>query len=226
MITTFDIDYKTPVVNFYGSNEGISLFATPESAPDADARAGMFQQLATDSGFSTKVVDVDSGKEVIESGKRGELLISGATVFDGYYDYDNGDVFDSEGFFRTGDLVETCGNKPFGYRIVGRCKDIINRGGMKISPAELDVALEQHPAFNEAAECAYPDERLGEKICACLVIKEGCELPTLDELQKYLLGMGFAKFKLPERIEIFTALPRNPLGKVKRFALQEAFSES
>jgi len=92
---------------------------------------------------------------------------------------------------------------------------------MKISPAELDVALEQHPQVLEAAVCAYPDERLGEKICACLVPRPGATPPNLAALQDYLLEQGFARFKLPERIEVFERLPRNPLGKVQRFSLQD-----
>ena len=92
---------------------------------------------------------------------------------------------------------------------------------MKISPAELDVALEQHPDVVEAAVCAYPDERLGEKICACLVMKSGEGTLELASVQNFLLEQGFAKFKLPERVETFDQLPRNALGKVQRFTLQE-----
>ena len=121
--------------------------------------------------------------------------------------------------------MEICGENADFYKIVGRCKDIINRGGMKISPVELDIALEAHPDIVEAAVCAYPDERLGEKICACLVMKPGTELLGMEALQVYLLEMGLAKFKLPERIEAINELPRNPLGKVQRFVLQEQFSK-
>ena len=150
--------------------------------------------------------------------------IDGYSYLDGYFAHDNTDVFSEDGYFRTGDLVEICGDKGEFYRIVGRCKDIINRGGMKISPAELDVALEKHPAVTEAAVCAYPDERLGEKICACLVMAEAQEVPSVKALQVYMLEQGFAKFKLPERIEIFEQLPRNAVGKVQRFALQDTVS--
>jgi non-ribosomal peptide synthetase component E (peptide arylation enzyme) len=212
------------VVNFYGSNEGISLFSTPETAPEPEVRASMFPRPAADATIATKVVDPESGQEVMAAGERGELLISGATVFDGYFEHDNRDVFTADGYFRTGDLVEICGDGGDYYRIVGRCKDIINRGGMKISPAELDVVLEQHPDVLEAAVCAFPDERLGEKICACLVMQPEHSPPDLASLQDYLLERGFARFKLPERIELFDRLPRNPLGKVQRFALQEAVS--
>ena len=224
MIETFSRDYGKEVVNFYGSNEGIALFATPETAPDPEVRASMFPRPAPDATTATKVADPESGQEVTAVGERGELLISGATVFDGYLEHDNSDLFTADGFFRTGDLVEICGEGGNYYRIVGRCKDIINRGGMKISPAELDVALEQHPDLLEAAVCAFPDERLGERICACLVLQPDRSPPELPALQEYLLERGFARFKLPERIALFDRLPRNPLGKVQRFALQDAIT--
>ena len=224
MIQTFDRDFGKSVVNFYGSNEGISLFATPETAPEPEVRAAMFPRPAAGASIATKVADPDSGVEITGQGSRGELLISGATVFDGYLAHDNVNVFTADGYFRTGDLVEICGEHDNFYRIVGRCKDIINRGGMKISPVELDVALEQHPDLAEAAVCAYPDTRLGEKICACLVLRTGAPAPTVESLQDFLLDQGFARFKLPERIEVFAQLPRNPLGKVQRFVLQDIVS--
>ncbi|MEP5569089.1 MAG: class I adenylate-forming enzyme family protein [Halioglobus sp.] len=225
MIETFDGDYQKAIVNFYGSNEGISLFSTPEDASEPEVRASMFRKPETGALIQTKVADPESGRELGDVGDTGELLISGATVFDGYYASDNKGVFADDGYFRSGDLVEICGEGGNYYRIVGRCKDIINRGGMKISPAELDVALEHHPALVEAAVCAYADERLGEKICAVLVVQPDAQAPNLEELQQFLLGQGFAKFKMPERIELIDQLPRNPLGKVQRFALQDALSE-
>lgn len=225
MIDTFSRDYGKEIVNFYGSNEGVALYATPESAPEPEARAAMFAAPHKSTGVKVRVADPETGEEVKGGGKRGELLIAGATVIDGYYQHDNVDVFSEDGYFRTGDLVEICGEGEAHYRIVGRCKDIINRGGMKISPAELDVALEEYPDVVEGAVCAYPDERLGEKICACLVVQPGKEAPGMEALQAYMLDHGFAKFKLPERIELFDQLPRNPLGKVQRFSLEEAVAK-
>jgi cyclohexanecarboxylate-CoA ligase len=222
MIETFGNDYGKEIVNFYGSNEGISLFSTPETAPEPEVRATMFPRPEPGGLIETKVADPQSGEEYSHQGARGELLISGATVFDGYFEHDNEDVFSSDGYFRSGDLVEICGGGGNYYRIVGRCKDIINRGGMKISPAELDVALEQHPDLIEVAVCAYPDERLGEKICACIVSQANVEPLSVESLQGFLLDLGFAKFKLPERVEVFDQLSRNALGKVQRFVLQEA----
>lgn len=224
MIQTFSRDYGKEIVNFYGSNEGISLFSTPETAPDPQVRANMFLRPIDSADLVTRIADPETGQEVSGSGQRGELLISGGTVFDGYYQHDNVDVFGSDGYFRTGDLVEICGDKEDFIRIVGRCKDIINRGGMKISPVELDVALEEHPDVAEGAVCAYPDERLGEKICACLVMQPGKELLSISALQDYLLSKGFARFKIPERIEAYEQMPRNALGKVQRFILQDSLT--
>ena len=95
---------------------------------------------------------------------------------------------------------------------------------MKISPAEIDTLLESHPALVEAAVCAYPDERLGEKVCAFVVVKEN-ESIELDGINSFLIDHGLAKFKLPERIESIDALPRNPLGKVQRFSLEQQLKE-
>lgn len=231
MIKVIEDDYGKPVINFYGSNEGIGLFATPENAPSAEHRAKMFPRLGMEqmpfegnavATLTTRVVDPESGAEITQPGVPGELCIAGPGVFDGYLDgaYDN--VFTDDGMFRTGDLVEICGEPPIYYRIVGRSKDIINRGGTKISPSELDTLLEGFPGLAEVAVCAYADPILEERICACVVPLEGHGAPTLAALCGWLSERDIAKFKLPERLEIFDALPRNPLGKIVRGQLQQA----
>ena len=234
MIETFAEKYGKDVLNFYGSNEGISLFCTPQHGSDATQRATMFPRVGAgidswdsevNSMVFSKVVDVETGEEITETGRVGELLFDGATVFDGYLGTDNSEVFTDDGFFRTGDLVELCGEPPNFYQIAGRCKDIINRGGMKISPMEIDILLEGLPNSAEAAVCAYKDERLGEKICACVVSSPEAQAPTLEQIVQHLSDRGIAKCKLPERLEIFAALPRNPLGKVQRFLLEDQVSQ-
>ncbi|HQP19685.1 MAG TPA: AMP-binding protein, partial [Phenylobacterium sp.] len=152
-------------------------------------------------------------------GIEGELRISGAMTFDGYYKAPDltRAAFDDQGFFRTGDLFEIApdGGGRF-YRFVGRCKEIIIRGGQNISPAELDVLVESHPKVREGACVAYPDERLGERVCAVVALKPGVEALTLDELNAHLKAHDIATFKLPEKLRIVEALPRNPLNKVLR----------
>jgi acyl-CoA synthetase (AMP-forming)/AMP-acid ligase II len=235
MIRTFGEEYGKEIINFYGSNEGISLFSTPDNAAEPEVRASMFPRMGcadmpwtgvTHETVRTRVVKVGTEEEITEPGQPGELLFDGATVFDGYLGMPNDSVFTSDGWFRTGDLVEICGEPPNYYRIVGRCKDIINRGGMKISPAEIDILLEGFPGLAEGAVCAYPDETLGEKVCACVVAQPGGEPPRLEEINEYLLQKGLAKFKLPERILMLDALPRNPLGKVQRHELEERVKEN
>ena len=231
MIETFRQQYGLEVINFYGSNEGISLFCTPMHTADSEVRATMFPRLGcgiarfdsyANRAILSKVVDTETGETITESGHVGELLFAGATVFDGYLGTDNDELFSDDGYFHTGDLVELCGDPPAFYRIAGRCKDIINRGGMKISPAEIDILLEGLPGASEVAVCAYQDDAQGEKVCACLVVEPDADKPTLDDVADYLLKQGLAKFKLPERIECFDGLPRNPLGKVQRFILEDA----
>jgi len=229
MIATFEEDYGKPIINFYGSNEGLALFATPQTAPTSDLRATHFPRFGA-TGIEwhgkaaqmvkSKVIDPDTEDELDEPGAVGELCFAGATVFDGYLGTPNEAVFTADGYFRSGDLVAISGQPPHYYRIVGRCKDIINRGGMKISPAEIDTLMEAHPDITEAAVCAYPDAALGERVCACVVSASGGSVPSLETLCDYLLGRGLAKFKLPERIHYLPALPRNPMGKVVRTALQ------
>jgi acyl-CoA synthetase (AMP-forming)/AMP-acid ligase II len=233
MIATFENDYGVSIFNIYGSNEGIALVSSPETSPDPEVRAALFPRSGIEGGpwkgplhesISTKVIDPDTGTEVTEAGGRGELCFAGPTVFDGYLGYTGDDVFSKDGYFRTGDLVEICGDPPDYYRIAGRCKDIINRGGMKISPSEIDTLLEGFPGIAEVAVAPYPDDILGEKICACVVPAEGEAAPTLEAICQYLMEHGIAKFKLPERIEIIDALPRNPLGKVLRHELSDRIS--
>jgi acyl-CoA synthetase (AMP-forming)/AMP-acid ligase II len=231
MIEVFEERYGKPVVNFYGSNEGIALFATPDSAPAPEQRAKLFPRLGVAgmpfSGYGaevlrTRVADPATGTIIDEPGQPGELCIAGPGVFDGYLGHDNEGLFSEDGYFRTGDLVEISGEPPHFYRIVGRCKDIINRGGMKLSPSELDTLLEGHPDLAEAAVCPYADPDLGERVCACLVLAEGASVPAVEALGNWLEERGLARFKRPERIELFDALPRNPLGKVVRNELTAA----
>jgi acyl-CoA synthetase (AMP-forming)/AMP-acid ligase II len=231
MIETVEGSYGKPIVNFYGSNEGISLFATPENAPSPAQRASLFPRFGVpgmpfpepfQSSLKTRVIDPDSGEEITERGRPGELCIAGPGVFDGYLAGAGDEVFTADGMFRTGDLVEIAGEPPLYYRIVGRCKDIINRGGVKISPSEIDTLLEGFPGLAEAAVCAYADPDLEERVCACIVLLEGREAPALGALCEWLSERGIARFKLPERLEIFDALPRNPLGKIVRGDLQAA----
>ncbi len=230
MIDTFENQFGKPVLNFYGSNEGIGLTSTPINAPRPEHRAVLFPRMGVQGvpfeGYAagtmvTRIVDPDSGSEITTPGVPGELCVDGPGVFDGYHHHDNEDVFTQDGFFRSGDLVQIDPEEPSHYRIVGRCKDIINRGGVKLSPSEIDAQLESLPGLVEAAVCPVSDDDLGERVCACVVIAQGEAPPTLEAVREQLTERGLTRFKLPERLEVFEALPRNPLGKVVRGALRD-----
>jgi len=229
MIQIFEQTYNKPIVNFYGSNEGISLYSTPDTTPSVLLRASCFPRFGepnlpwqgyTQTASRSQLIDPDSGQIITRPGIPGELCIDGPTVFDGYVGIDNADLFTQSGYFRTGDLVEICGESAQYYRIVGRCKDIINRGGMKISPSELDTLLELHPGVAEAAVCGYPDPILGERVCACIVNAPNQPRVSLASLCAFLTEQGVATFKLPERLRHLDTLPRNPMNKVIRSELQ------
>jgi acyl-CoA synthetase (AMP-forming)/AMP-acid ligase II len=237
MIRGYKDRFGIEIVNMFGSNEGVSLCSGPAEAPDAERRARYFPRFGRPEIawpqriarlIETRVMDVDSGSEITEPGVPGELQIRGPTVFDGYLAAPaaNATAFTADGWFRTGDLFEIAepGDPRF-YRFVGRLKQLIVRGGMKISPDELDAVLAAHPAIAEAAAVGVPDEVLGERICAVAVLRPGKGL-TLEELQQHFGEAGLAKFKWPEQLRFVTQLPRNPVGKVLRSeVLRQATAE-
>lgn len=215
-----------PVMNVFGSNEGCSLFSTHAEMPDPLLRASYFPRFGAKgvewkSAFSNKIctrlVDPDTEGEITEAGQAGELRIDGAMTFDGYWNAPelNARAFDDQGYFRTGDLFEIAADDPRFYQFVGRSKEVIIRGGVNISPTELDGLIESHPKVHEAACAAYPDEQLGEKICAVVALADGERL-ELEELTAHLQDVGISVYKLPEKLRTVEALPRNPLGKVLR----------
>ena len=155
------------------------------------------------------------------SGHIGELLARGPYTIRGYYraEAHNRTAFTEDGFYRTGDLVR---RHPSGNLVVeGRRKDLINRGGEKISAEEVETLIVAHPAVLDVAVVAMPDPVLGERACACVVLREGARL-TLGELTRYLgEERRIAKFKLPERLEVYERLPATAVGKISKAALRD-----
>jgi len=110
------------------------------------------------------------------------------------------------------------------HRFVGRHKDIIIRGGMNIAPTELDLLLMEHPQLVEGAVASYPDDELGEKVCACIVPRDGAEV-GLDDITKYLIAKNMAWYKLPERLVVIDAVPRNAMQKIERHTLRDMIAD-
>lgn len=230
MIAGWKQKHGIDVTNLFGSNEGVALIGDPATIPDPEARARFFPRIGAGGyawanraarGMGTRLCDPQTGEEIAEAGRPGELRVAGPTVFAGYLGGD-GSEFDEQGYFRSGDVFEVAGEGDDlrYYRFVDRVKDLIIRGGMNISPAEIEALLAAHPKVAESAVVGYPDEVLGERTCAFVVPKPGGEAPTLDELVAFLRERRIASYKLPERLEITDALPRNPVGKVLKRELR------
>jgi 2,3-dihydroxybenzoate-AMP ligase len=156
----------------------------------------------------------EDGREVAP-GEVGELLCRGPYTISGYYraEEHNRNAFTPDGFYRTGDLVMM---HPSGNLIVeGRRKDVINRGGEKISAEEMEDMVLSHPAVLNAAIVAMPDEVLGERACAYVVLRAGTSL-SFAELTRHLEGRRIARFKIPERLEIVERFPMTAVGKISK----------
>lgn len=230
MIQGYHDRFGIEICNSFGSNEGVSLISNADNAPDPLRRARWFPRYGRDDipwsspqpvVIRTRVVDPESGTEILGTDRPGELQITGPTVFDGYHKapHINAEAFTPDGWFRTGDLFELCGadegGPPRFYRFVGRLKQIIIRGGVKIAPEELDNVLAQMPTVLDGAVCSYGDPVMGERICAVVVPRPGAEV-TLESIASHFQAAGLALFKSPERLRIVAQLPRNSVGKVLR----------
>lgn len=234
MIQGFADRYGIEVCNIYGSNEGASLFSDARSMPDHTERARYFPRMGVEgidwpgsisnAMIQTRLVDLETEHDITEPGKPGELRFQGAATFGGYWENEEttANAFDAQGYYRTGDLFELAGDGPVPrfYRFVGRCKEIIVRGGVNISPAEIDDLLAAHPEIREAAVVGIPDDRLGERMCAAIVPGDNAEI-SLPAVTEWLEGRGLARFKLPEQMVMLDALPRNAMNKVSRRELRE-----
>ena len=200
-----------PVLEHYGSSEAAQTSSNlPPPGPYKPGTCGI-----PVSG-TVKIV-AESGREV-SPGEHGEILLAGPTVTSGYLDAPelNSASF-VDGWFRTGDIGSLDAD---GFLTLhGRKTEMINRGGQKISPAEVDDALQRHPDVAEAAAFGVPHPRLGEDVAAAVVLREGATVTPL-ELREFLLP-SLAQFKIPRRIVFVDRLPKGATGKVQRLRLVE-----
>ncbi len=173
-------------------------------------------------GDHWKVIDDDERE--LPPNTEGELVAKGPAVFTGYYksEEENHVIFTGDGYYKMGDLGYI-DEEGFIF-ITGRKKDIIQRGGEGIIPKQIEDLLHQLPAVESAAVVAMPDQRLGEKACAYLVMKDGAHL-TFDEMVAGLKAMGASVLLLPERLEVVRSFPRTAVGKIDKKALQKDIRE-
>jgi len=168
-------------------------------------------------GMEHKVVD--KNRRVVPIGQEGEACARGQNVCIGYFKdpQRTSEVIDNRGWIYSGDLskIDEDGN----LIIVGRIKDVIVRGGENISPTEIEDILYTYPKVKQVAVVAIPDERLGEKTCACIIPKEG-ESILHDEIKAFFKDK-VARFKIPDRIEVMDEFPSTPSGKTRKVELRE-----
>jgi 2,3-dihydroxybenzoate-AMP ligase len=207
------------VQQVYGMAEGLLNFTRPE---DGDA-AYTSQGRPMSAYDEIRVVGADD--HPVPDGEPGELLTRGPYTPRGYFAVPehNARAFTADGFFRTGDIVV---RRPDGnLAVVGRRKDVINRGGEKIGADEVERLVQALPEVAEAAAVPAPDPVLGERVCVYVLLRPGAAAPALDRVRDLFVAHGVATFKVPERLEVVTELPRTAVGKIDKAVLRTWASE-
>jgi oxalate---CoA ligase len=217
VLERLEATFGAPVVEAYGMTEAAHQMAS-NPMPPAERRAGSVGRAA---GPEIAILS-ESGDE-LSPGSVGEVAVRGDNVFRGYVENDaaNAAAF-TNGWFRTGDEGSIGAD---GYLTLhGRIKELINRGGEKVAPIEVDERLLAHPSVAEAVTFAMPDARLGEEVGAAVVLAPG-RVATPGELQEFVAAT-LAPFKVPRRILIVDAIPKGATGKLQRIGLADRLGMS
>lgn len=203
----------------FGMAEGLLMFVRLDDPEDVRLET-VGRPICEDD----EVMLLDEEDRPVAFGEVGELCCRGPYTLRGYYKAEehNARAFTADGFYRSGDLMRqhSSGN----YIVEGRRKDLINRGAEKISAEEIENLILMHPAVENVACVPVPDPVLGEKTCACVVLRTGQAL-ELPGLVAFLMEQEIAKYKLPERLELFSAFPLSNFGKVSKKDLTAIVAE-
>ena len=206
--------FGIPVLEAYGMTEAAQQICANRPG---QARAGTVGPAG-----GPEVTILGPGEEALGAGEAGEVAIRGENVMGGYVANDaaNAAAFTAGGWLRTGDWGSLDSD---GYlTLLGRIKEIINRGGEKVSPAEVEDALLAHPAVAEAVVFAVPHDRLGEEVGAAVVLRDGVLRDSTGEPDLRTFAAGrLAAFKVPRTVVFVDTLPKGPTGKVARLGLAE-----
>ena len=203
----------------------LSVYGSTESSPHAvvnlDDPLPRFMHTDGYAAADVEIKVVDDARKTLPPGCEGEEASRGPNVFMGYFDEPEltARALDEEGWYYSGDL---CRMDEAGYiKITGRKKDIIVRGGENISSREVEDILLQHPKIHDACVVAMPDERLGERSCAYVVLKAPHHSLSLEEVVAFFSRKRVAKYKYPEHIVVIEKLPRTASGKIQKFLLRK-----
>jgi acyl-CoA synthetase (AMP-forming)/AMP-acid ligase II len=213
VMAQLEATFGCPVVEAYGMTEAAHQMASNPLPP----RARKPGSVGVAAGPEVSIMD-DAG-ELLGPGETGEVVIKGPNVTAGYVNNEkaNAEAF-TNGWFRTGDqgFLDTEGY----LFLTGRLKEIINRGGEKISPREIDEVLLDHPAVAQVCTFAMPHDRLGEEVAAAVVLVEGISPASERELRDFCAGR-LADFKVPRKVVILPEIPKGATGKIQRIGLAE-----
>ncbi|HCP1747666.1 medium-chain fatty-acid--CoA ligase [Escherichia coli] len=203
----------------------LSVYGSTESSPHAvvnlDDPLSRFMHTDGYAAAGVEIKVVDDARKTLPPGCEGEEASRGPNVFMGYFDEPEltARALDEEGWYYSGDL---CRMDEAGYiKITGRKKDIIVRGGENISSREVEDILLQHPKIHDACVVAMPEERLGERSCAYVVLKAPHHSLSLEEVVAFFSRKRVAKYKYPEHIVVIEKLPRTASGKIQKFLLRK-----
>jgi acyl-CoA synthetase (AMP-forming)/AMP-acid ligase II/thioesterase domain-containing protein/acyl carrier protein len=205
--------FRAPVISTYASTETSYICGTP--LPPAVRKPG-----TVGVPVDGRIAIIGPDDRLLPAGERGEVVVESTGIFDGYEnDDDANEKCFVNGWFRTGDegIIDRDGY----VMLTGRIKDIINRGGEKITPSEVDGALKAHPDVADAVTFPVPHATLGQEVAAAVVPAPGAEF-TDETLARFLRGR-LAPFKVPRRFVIVDEIPKGATGKVQRRNLAEAF---
>ena len=203
----------------------VSVYGQTESSPGSTMSAWTDSlELRTETvGYNfphieCKIINPETGEEVAD-GENGEFCSRGYNTMKGYYKMPEAtrDTVDEEGWLHSGDLA--CRNADGTYRITGRLKDMIIRGGENIYPKEIEEFIYTHPFVQDVQVIGVPDKKYGEEAMACIILKEGKSL-TEKEMHEYIVA-SMARHKVPKYIEFVNAFPMNAAGKVLKYKMRE-----
>ena len=202
--------FDASVKRTYGSTEAPNVTTSTWDDPPVRARETDGRAVGS---VELRVLDPETGRQVA-AGEAGELVLRGPELFCGYADPAQTTAALTRGWYRTGDLATV--DDDGWLTIIGRLRELIIRGGENIVPAEVERVLEAHPAIVQAVVVGYPDERLGQRVAACVIARAPFDVQAC---QDWFSARGVARFKTPERVVMVDALPLLGLGKPDRLGV-------
>ncbi len=218
LIRGFEERFGVPIVQGWGMTETSPLAAVSRVPPGVDPTSDEGYALRATQGRIQPLIDFRADPDA-----GGELQVRGPWIASAYYEDSSGaDKFTDDGWLRTGDVAEV--ERGAFIKLVDRTKDLVKSGGEWISSVELENAVMAHPEVVEAAVIAVPEERWGERPCACVVRRQGSDLDA-EGLRAHLAGM-VAKWWIPDRFEFIDEVPKTSVGKFDKKVLRARFART